>query len=94
MSGSEKKFMFSIVEEGIRNKDFIKKNPNMRGGRIEIWHKDEPYDVEEIRFMLPEEIFIPFEKAIDLKECNYFQIGDCRSEDIEERLKKGKNIKN
>jgi len=90
----DKKWMFSVVEEAILNEDFIKKHPNMRGGRIEIWHEDESYDVEEIRFMLPEEIFLPFREAIDMKECDYFQLGRVRSEDLEEFINKKNEQRN
>jgi len=82
----EKEWMFDVVEEAILNEDFIKKYPNMVGGRIEILHKDKQYDVDEIRFMLPEEIYIPFRDALDLKECDYFQLGQVRSEDLKEKL--------
>ena len=87
MKKKEKIWMFSVVEEMILNEDFNKKHPNMAGGRIEIFHKDEPYDVAEIRFMLPKEIYEPFREALDFKECDYFQLGDVRSEDLEEELK-------
>lgn len=83
----EKKFMFSVVGEFILNEDFIKKHPDYAGGRIEIWHKDEPYDVEEIRLLLPEKMFLKIRDALDFKEVDVFQIGDVHSEDIEKRLK-------
>jgi len=84
----KKEFFFSVVEEAIQNEEFIQKHPNFGGGRIEIWHKDEPYDVEEIRLCLPREMFEKVRDALDFQEVDYFQIGRTHSEDILKRLKK------
>jgi len=77
------KWFFNVVEEGLMNEDFNKKHPNYAGGRIEIWHRDYPYDIEEIRLLLPREMFNAVRDAVDLKDLDCFQIGDVRSEDLE-----------
>ena len=83
----QKKWFFSQVEEALLNQSFSKKHPNYCGGRIEIYHRDEPYDVEEIRLLLPCEIFNAIREAIDFKEVDYFQIGHVHSEELEEFIK-------
>jgi len=87
----EKEFYFSVVEEGIQNEEFIKKYPDYAGGRIEIWHKDEPYDVEEIRLLLPRKIFNKIRNALEMAEMDYFQIANVYSEEILDKLNKKKN---
>lgn len=90
----EKKFWFSVVEYGIMNQDFAKKNPDIRIGRIEICHRDYWYDVDEIQFALPSEMFEALRSALVMKECDYFQFGRIHSEDLEkevaEKIKKEK----
>lgn len=80
------KWWFSVVEEAILNEDFIKEHPNYAGGRIEIWNDDYPYDVAEIRLLLPQEIFDKIREAIDSKEVDYFVIDGVSSEELEEEL--------
>mgnify|MGYP001564866111 FL=1 len=92
MKKIEKKWFFNIIEEAILNQDFEKKHPKNAGGRIEIWHKDEPYDVEEIRLLLPREMFEKIREALDFKEVDYFQIANVHSENLEEKLNKKSNI--
>ncbi len=82
----EKKFFFSIIEEAILNQDFEEEHPNYVGGRIEIWHNDYPHDIEEIRLLLPREIFSKIREALDMKKVDYFQIANIRSEDLEEKI--------
>ena len=84
----KKKLFFSVVEEMILNEDFIKKHPDYAGGRIEIHHEGYPYDIEEIRLMLPREMFNAIRDAIELKDIDYFQIGNVHSDDIYKRAKK------
>jgi len=94
----KKKIFFSVVEEMILNKDFIKKHPDYAGGRIEIFHEDYPYDIDEIRLMLPRKMFNAIRDAIDLKDIDHFQIGDVHSDDIYKRanelIKKYEKTKN
>ncbi len=84
----EKKFYFSIVEYGIMNEDFAKKNPDIRIGRIEIWHRDYWYNVDEIQFALPSKMFEALRDALEFKECDYFQFGSVHSEDLEKFVEK------
>ena len=85
MKTPKKKFYFSVVEEGI----FGKLASTYRGGRIEIWYKEEAYDVEEIGFILPNEVFEVFCEALDGKKTDFFVIGDVSSQEIEKYVKKG-----
>jgi len=90
----KQKLFFSVVEEAILNEDFNKAHPNYAGGRIEIFHESYPYDIEEIRLMLPREMFEIIRDAIELKDIDYFQIGNVHSDDIYKRAKeliKGQN---
>lgn len=89
----EKQWFFSVVEETLLNEDFNKKYPDYAGGRIEIWHKDSPYDVEEIRLLLPREIFNKLREALDFQEVDMFQIGEVHSDDLLEFIKKQKHKK-
>jgi hypothetical protein len=89
----KKKYHFSVVEEAILNPD--PKYKGLRGGRIEIWHKDEPYDVAEIGIVLPYKIFDEVYEAIDFKEADYFVIGNVSSEELDKEIaqrKIGKNL--
>lgn len=81
------KFYFNFIEEVIQNKSFLKKYGDIAGGRIEIWHNDYWYDVEEIRLMLPRKLWNALAEALDMKDVNYFQIGEVRSEDLEKWVK-------
>ncbi len=80
---SDKKWFFNIIEEAM----FDKKWKDYTGGRIEIWHKDCPYDVEEIRLILPTELFRKLREVLDFQECDEFQIGNVFSKELEEFIK-------
>jgi hypothetical protein len=58
------KYMLSFVEEAIMNPDY----QHLRGGRIEILSDDSPYSVEEIRFLLPPEIYLRLRERLELME--------------------------
>jgi len=83
MKKAEKKWFFNIIEEAM----FDEKWKDYAGGRIEIWHKDCPYDVEEIRLILPIKLFRKIREALDFQECDKFQIGNVFSEELEEFVK-------
>ena len=80
---TNKKWFFNIVEEAM----FSKKWKNYAVGRIEIWHKDCPYDVDEIRLILPRRLFERVREVLDFQECDKFQIGDIFSEELERFIK-------
>jgi hypothetical protein len=80
---TKKKWFFTVVEEAI----FGKGLEDYAGGRIEIWHKDYPYDVEEIHLILPRKLFNKIREALDFQECDKFQIGDVFSEELEKFIK-------
>jgi len=84
----EKAWFFNIVEEAILNQDFEKKHPNFAAGRIEIWHKDCPFDIEEIRLLLPREIFNQIRDALDFKEVDHFQIANVYSDQLLKQVKR------
>lgn len=72
---------------------FGKEWKDYAGGRIEIWYKDYPFDVEEIRLILPRKLFEKIREALDSQECEKFQIGDIFSEELEKFIKT-KKLKN
>lgn len=78
-----KKWFFNIIEEMMFSKEW----EDYAGGRIEIWHRDCPYDVEEIRLILPRNLFEKVREALDFQECDKFQIGNVFSEELEEFIK-------
>ena len=82
----KKKWFFNIVEEAMFGKEW----EGYAGGRIEIWHKDYPYDVEEIRLILPRNLFKKVREVLDFQECDKFQIGDVFSEELEKFVKNKK----
>lgn len=80
-----KKFFFSVVGEAILNPD--PKYKGLWAGRIEIWHKDYPYDIDEISIVLPQKIFEKLYDAINFKETDYFILRNVYSEELEKRVK-------
>lgn len=60
----EKKYYFTITEEGIMNPDFY----GFRGGRIEVLHPDGQYAFCEFRFFLPERMIEKFRELIEGEE--------------------------
>lgn len=78
----KKEYFFSVVEEMIMNPDFY----GVRAGRIEIYDPDEQYPIDEIRFILPEEIYEDFREAIDFKKTNVkFYLGEINSNKYEKK---------
>lgn len=41
---------------------------HLRGGRIEIWRDDSSWSVEEIRFLLPPDIYVRLREKLDFLE--------------------------
>jgi len=66
LSRDDKRFFFSVVEEGVLNPDY----EGFRMGRIEVYDEksDSPYADYEARICLPEEFFEEFREVFDLKE--------------------------
>ena len=66
MKKKNKRFFYSVVEEGITNPDYY----GYRGGRIEVTDRKDRkgYPVYEARFMIPEELMDGFRDWIDFKE--------------------------
>jgi hypothetical protein len=60
-----------VTEEVVLNPDYA----GFRGGRIEIW-QDGPYDVAEVGFLVPEEMFNSFREVFDGKSVDGIQIGN------------------
>jgi len=64
----EKRYWFSVVEEGIQNPKFA----HFRGGRIEVYNRKDKtsgnYAIYEARFMIPEEFMQGFRELFDFKE--------------------------
>jgi hypothetical protein len=62
-----KRFYISFVEEGIFNPKYA----GYTGGRVEIHTQEEPYALDEIRFLTPRtEEWFAFREAWDLKDVN------------------------
>ena len=80
---TNKKWFFNIVEEAMFGKEW----KDYAGGRIEIWHKDCPYDIEEIRLILPKSLFEKVREDLDFQECDKFQIGNIFSGELEKFVK-------
>jgi hypothetical protein len=62
ISLGNKKYLLSVTEEMIMNREF----DGFRGGRIEVWG-DEPHNIYEFRFFLPEWMFESFMEMFDFK---------------------------
>ena len=69
MPKKSKRFFYSVVEEFSFNKDYN----NFRMGRIEIYdsHDKSGYASDEVRFIIPAELFSAFREWIDFKESDY-----------------------
>ena len=73
------KYILNITEEGVKNPDY----KGCRGGRIEVINPDQPYNVAEIRLLLPAEAFQKVRDAIDGLEVSKFQIGEVSNFSVE-----------
>ena len=60
----EKKITLHFVEEVM----YGEKSKTHAGGRIEIWENDKEYHTEEMRFLLPREMFDLLKKKLDFME--------------------------
>ncbi len=66
------KYFITFTEEGIFNKDYF----GYAGGRIEVYDNKSPYDIDEIRFLCPRDIFEPFREEWDFKDVTAKQLKD------------------
>lgn len=88
MKKKPKKFFFSCVGQALLNERFNKKYPDYDSFRIEIFHKDYQYDIEEVHFILPRKICQKIRDAFEFEEVDFFHIGKIYSEDLEKIVKK------
>ena len=75
MGGKRNKYFLSFVEEMVFNPDF----KNYVGGRVEVFIKEEEYDIEEIRFFTNRrEEFRKFRNEWDFKDVSTKQLNQIR----------------
>jgi len=75
MGGKRNKYFLSFVEEMVFNPDF----KNYVGGRVEVFIKEEEYDIEEIRFFTnKQKEFLKFRNEWDFKDVSAKQLNQIR----------------